>query len=40
VVQLTVAEKLAPNVQTIMVPSTGNFLLDLRNIPSGQQRTP
>ncbi|MCL5964334.1 MAG: prohibitin family protein [Deinococcus sp.] len=40
VIQLTVAEKLAPNVQTIMVPSTGNFLLDLRNAPSGQQRTP
>ncbi|PZA06566.1 prohibitin family protein [Meiothermus sp. PNK-Is4] len=40
VIQLTVAEKLAPNVQTIMVPSTGNFLLDLRNVPSGQQRAP
>jgi len=30
VIQLTVAEKLAPNIQTIMIPATGNFLLDLR----------
>ena len=36
VVQLTFAEKLAPGVQTIFVPSTGNFLLDLR----GMQQTP
>jgi len=32
VIQLTVAEKLAPNVQTIMIPSSGNFLLDLRSL--------
>jgi regulator of protease activity HflC (stomatin/prohibitin superfamily) len=32
VVQLTFAEKLAPGVQTIFVPSTGNFLLDLRGL--------
>ncbi|RIH86718.1 HflK protein [Meiothermus luteus] len=32
VVQLTVAEKLAPNIQTIMIPSEGNFLLDLRGL--------
>ena len=30
VVQLTFAEKLAPGVQTVFVPATGNFLLDLR----------
>jgi len=30
VIQLTVAEKLAPNINTIMIPATGNFLLDLR----------
>ncbi|WP_018461354.1 prohibitin family protein [Thermus oshimai] len=32
VVQLTFAEKLAPGVQTVFVPSTGNFLLDLRGL--------
>jgi len=35
VVQLTFAEKLAPGVQTIFVPSTGNFLLDLRGLQGG-----
>lgn len=39
VVQLTFAEKLAPGVQTVFVPSTGNFLLDLRGLQgSGQAR--
>ncbi|WP_337845368.1 prohibitin family protein [Thermus sp.] len=37
VVQLTFAEKLAPGVQTVFVPSTGNFLLDLRGL-GGQTR--
>ncbi|GIW33331.1 prohibitin family protein [Meiothermus sp.] len=37
VIQLTVAEKLAPNIQTIMVPTTGNFLLDLRSLQSPAQ---
>lgn len=32
VIQLTFAEKLAPGVQTIFVPSSGNFLLDLRGL--------
>ncbi|AEB12755.1 prohibitin family protein [Marinithermus hydrothermalis] len=32
VIQLTVAEKLAPNIQTIMLPTDGNFLLDLRQL--------
>lgn len=36
VIQLTVAEKLAPNIQTIMVPTTGNFLLDLRSLQQAQ----
>jgi len=36
VIQLTVAEKLAPNIQTIMVPTTGNFLLDLRGLQPAQ----
>jgi regulator of protease activity HflC (stomatin/prohibitin superfamily) len=31
-IQLTVAEKLAPGIQTIMLPSTGNFLLDFASI--------
>jgi len=29
IIQLTVAEKLAPTVQTVMLPSDGNFLLDM-----------
>lgn len=37
VVQLTFAEKLAPGVQTIFVPSTGNFLLDLRGMQQAPQ---
>nr|WP_041554866.1 prohibitin family protein [Oceanithermus profundus] len=32
VIQLTVAEKLAPNIKTIMLPTDGNFLLDLRKL--------
>ncbi|MBI3962208.1 MAG: prohibitin family protein [Deinococcus sp.] len=32
IIQLTVAEKLAPGVSTILVPSEGNFLLDLRSL--------
>jgi len=37
VIQLTVAEKLAPNINTIMVPTTGNFLLDLRSLQNLSQ---
>ncbi|WP_299430752.1 prohibitin family protein [uncultured Meiothermus sp.] len=37
VIQLTVAEKLAPNINTIMVPTTGNFLLDLRSLQNPGQ---
>ncbi|THF88211.1 prohibitin family protein [Deinococcus sp. KSM4-11] len=33
-IQLTVAEKLAPTIQTVMLPSTGNFLLDLKSLGS------
>ncbi len=40
VIQLTVAEKLAPNIQTIMVPTTGNFLLDLRSLQQAQPAQP
>lgn len=32
VIQLTVAEKLAPNINTVLLPSDGNFLLDLRSL--------
>jgi len=32
VIQLTVAEKLSPNIKTIMLPTDGNFLLDLRKL--------
>lgn len=31
-IQLTVAEKLSPNIQTVMLPSDGNFLLDLKTL--------
>ncbi|MFC3862910.1 prohibitin family protein [Deinococcus antarcticus] len=31
-IQLTVAEKLSPNIQTVMVPSDGNFLLNLQTL--------
>ncbi|WP_221088782.1 prohibitin family protein [Deinococcus aquaedulcis] len=31
-IQLTVAEKLAPGIQTVMLPSEGNFLLDVANL--------
>ena len=32
IIQLEVAQKLAPSIQTIMLPSEGNFLLDVRGI--------
>lgn len=40
VIQLTVAEKLAPGINTVMLPSNGNFLLDLRSLQqaAGQSR--
>ncbi len=31
-IQLTIAEKLAPTIQTIMIPSSGNFLLNLESL--------
>ena len=31
-IQLTVAEKLSPGIQTVMLPSDGNFLLDVGNL--------
>ncbi|WP_027881420.1 prohibitin family protein [Meiothermus rufus] len=40
VIQLTVAEKLAPNINTILIPSTGNFLLDLRSLQNLSQPQP
>ncbi len=39
-IQLTVAERLAPGVQTIMLPSDGNFLLDLKSLGTQTQPTP
>lgn len=32
IIQLEVAQKLAPSLQTILLPTEGNFLLDLRSI--------
>lgn len=31
-IQLTVAEKLSPGINTVMLPSDGNFLLDLKTL--------
>lgn len=36
IIQLEVAQKLAPSLQTIMLPSEGNFLLDVRGLMNGQ----
>ena len=38
VIQLTVAEKLSPNIKTIMLPTDGNFLLDLRKLEGAAQK--
>ncbi|WP_216329605.1 prohibitin family protein [Deinococcus aestuarii] len=35
-IQLTVAEKLSPGINTVMLPADGNFLLDLKSL-QGQQ---
>lgn len=40
VVQLTVAEKLSPNINTIMLPSDGNFLLNLSDLQNPNRATP
>lgn len=41
IIQLEVAQKLAPSLQTIMLPSEGNFLLDVRGLMgTGQTQTP
>lgn len=35
IIQLEVAQRLAPSLQTIMLPTEGNFLLDMRSIGQG-----
>ena len=37
IIQLEVAQKLAPSLQTIMLPSEGNFLLDVRGLTDAPQ---
>ncbi|MCA9835804.1 MAG: hypothetical protein KC422_02780 [Trueperaceae bacterium] len=37
IIQLEIAQKLAPSVQTILLPSEGNFLLDVRGLMNGTQ---
>jgi len=32
IIQLEVAQRLAPSIQTIMLPADGNFLLDMKNL--------
>ncbi|MER3443084.1 MAG: membrane protease subunit, stomatin/prohibitin [Meiothermus sp.] len=40
VIQLTVAEKLSPGINTVLLPSDGNFLLDLRNLQTLNRTAP
>lgn len=40
IIQLTVAEKLSPGINTVLLPSNGNFLLDLRSLQELGKRTP
>lgn len=35
IIQLEIAQKLAPSLQTILLPSDGNFLLDVRGLTNG-----
>jgi hypothetical protein len=37
IIQLEVAQRLAPSIQTIMLPSDGNFLLDIRGLTGGAE---
>ena len=39
-IQLTVAEKLSPGIQTVMLPSTGNFLLDVGTLTQPAKAAP
>lgn len=39
IIQLEVAQKLAPSLQTILLPSEGNFLLDVRGMLGGAAPT-
>ncbi|HHO56529.1 MAG TPA: prohibitin family protein [Trueperaceae bacterium] len=36
IIQLEVAQRLAPSIQTIMLPAEGNFLLDMKNLIPGR----
>ncbi|GEM45792.1 prohibitin family protein [Deinococcus cellulosilyticus] len=38
IIQLTMAEKLAPSIQTIMVPSNGGYLLDLKSLTTAKKQ--
>lgn len=37
IIQLEVAQRLAPSIQTIMLPTEGNFLLDVRGLVGGNR---
>lgn len=37
IIQLEVAQRLAPSIQTIMLPTDGNFLLDVRGLVGGNR---
>ncbi|UQN06017.1 prohibitin family protein [Deinococcus sp. QL22] len=38
-IQLTVAEKLSPGIQTVMLPADGNFLLDMKSLQTAAKTT-
>lgn len=38
IIQLTMAEKLSPSIQTIMVPSNGGYLLDLKSLTTAKKQ--
>lgn len=40
IIQLTVAEKLSPSIQTVMLPSEGNFLLDVGALTRARTAAP
>ncbi|AFZ66733.1 prohibitin family protein [Deinococcus peraridilitoris] len=40
IIQLTVAEKLSPGIQTVMLPSDGNFLMDVGSLTRARSSQP
>ena len=40
IIQLELVQKLSPSLQTILLPSEGNFLLDVRSLIGSPTATP